>query len=81
MPLHHPLVSAGVDALVTLVSFDFRALLDVVTWTLLKKIAIKIGTVTNSVTVSVPLNFHNVLTLVCAHRAPVQVSFIGLNSH
>ena len=78
MPLHHPLVRTGVVTLllVTLVSHNVRALLDMISQILLRKIAITIWTVANPMIVPVPPNFLDILTLKCASNAPVQLSIL-----
>ena len=83
MPLHHPLVRTGVVTLllVTLVSHNVRALLDMISQILLRKIAITIWTVANPVIVPVSLYFLDILTLKCASNAPVQLSILWPGFH
>ena len=80
MPLHHPLVRTGEVTLllVTLLSHNVRALLDMISQILLRKIAITIWTV---VIVPVPPNFLDILTLKCASNAPVQLSILWPGFH
>mgnify|MGYP001192816182 CR=1 FL=1 len=81
VPRNYPLVRAGEVTLllvVTLVELNITALFGVVRQTSLKKISVTLQTNTNTVKVPMFPGFFQILTLVCANRAPMKRNILRL---